>query len=288
MGKSTFLNRVLGQKVAIVSHKPQTTRTRILGVLTRKSSQMVFLDTPGIHDAQGDRLNRAMVKTAYNACREVDAVLYFVDAREGVTREDWRILSRLPLGKASLVLAFNKIDRLSDRNLLLPKLKAAGEGPCAFSDAIPMSALNGDNVDHALDSLERLLSPGPRYFPEDQVTDQPERFIAAELVREKLFQSLREELPYALAVQVEHFQEEAGVLHFHARILVERDSQKGIVIGRGGSMLKKVGAEARMDLEKLLGSKVFLKLWVKVAPKWAANPNTLRDLGYLDGLDEEK
>ncbi|OSM04306.1 putative GTP-binding protein Era [Magnetofaba australis IT-1] len=286
MGKSTFLNRVLGQKIAIVSHKPQTTRTRILGVLHRPGAQLVFLDTPGIHKTGKNRLNKAMVGAAFEACREVDAAVYFVDAQQGITPGDVEILQKLPLGGAPLYLAVNKADLLADKAALLPILDAASKCGVTFSEIAPISALEGDNVTRLVDLLADAMPEGPQYFPDDQVTDQPERFIAGEIVREKLFTHLKQELPYSVGVEVESFKEEGRVLHFHAAIVTARDTQKRIIIGAGGAMIKKIGTAARFELEKLLGCQVMLKLFVKVKKDWFDNPRLLREMGYPDELSD--
>ena len=282
-GKSTFLNRVLGRKVAIVTPKAQTTRTRILGVYNRPGCQMVFLDTPGIFSPGRSRLNQAMVHTALKTCRDVDVIIYFVEAPQGITDEDRKILDRLPRNRAPLLLAINKVDKV-EKSTLLPKLQAAGSLP--FKELVPISALDGTNVDHLLTLLPHLLPEGPRYFPEGQWTDQPEPFIAAEIIREKLFLNLQQELPYAIAVRVDHFQErpaQPGLWDMEVSILVDRASQKAIVIGHKGSLLKRVGATAREELERLLSLRLFLRLWVRVTKDWTGNPTLLRNLGYMEG-----
>lgn len=287
-GKSTFLNRVLGRKAAIVSPKAQTTRSRILGIHNRPGCQMVFIDTPGIHAPNRSALNQAMVRTAFNACREVDAVLYFVDAAHGIKPEDRDIIGRLPLGKAPLLLVINKVDLVA-RERLLPRLQASTEGGLAFAEAVPLSALNGDNVERLLGLLTRLLPPGPRYFPEETWTDQPERFIAGEIIREKLFFNLQQELPYAMGVRVEGFQERpgaSGLWDLEATILVERTSQKPIVIGRQGAMLKKIGTAARLELERFFNTRIHLRLQVLVKPNWTADNRLLRELGYAEEGDD--
>lgn len=292
-GKSTFLNAVLGHKTAIVTPKAQTTRTRILGVCHRPDCQMVFLDTPGIHRPGSSLFNKAMVRTAYHACRGVDAVLYFVDAVRGMTQEDRTILSRLPRGKAPLFVVMNKVDRVKDE-ALYARLQAVQDVACTA--VIPLSALTEYNVAHLLSLLPAHLPEGPRYFPDDQWTDQPERFFASEIIREKLFLHLQKELPYALAVTLGTFRQREllpaspdkggrkgrvrrDLWDMDATILVERDSQKGIVIGHKGSMLKKVGTAARLELERVFDVPIFLKLQVKVRKNWSEDTGLLRDLG---------
>ncbi|MEO5366529.1 MAG: GTPase Era [Magnetococcus sp. WYHC-3] len=292
MGKSTFLNRVLGRKVAIVTPKAQTTRTRILGACHRPGVQIVFLDTPGIHEVKGSPLNRTMVRTAREACRQVDLVLYFVSAPQGLLAEDLEIIRALPRGDAPVILVINKVDRMPERPQLLPVLARAGalarELEGGIAEMVPISAQDGDNVEHLLEFLSARLPPGPAYFPEEMVTDQAEGFIAAEFVREQLFLRLRQELPYDLGVGLEHSEERDGRLHFHLVVLVNRHSQKGIVIGKGGSLLKDVGSHARAQLEHLFGVPVVLKIWVKVTEGWHGDMRRLRELGYeqdLDGAD---
>ncbi|MEO5352057.1 MAG: GTPase Era [Magnetococcus sp. XQGC-1] len=281
-GKSTFLNLVLGRKVAIVTPKAQTTRTRILGVCHRPDCQMVFLDTPGIHRPGASLFNKAMVRTAYEACQDVDVILYFIDAIRGIQEADRAILGRLPLERSTLFLVMNKVDHLEDAKLFA-HLQAVQDLPCAA--VIPLSALTGYNVEHLLTLLPAHLPEGPRYFPDDQWTDQPEQFFAAEVIREKLFMNLQKELPYSLAVKLSKFQPrlpvgEKEIWDVEATILVERESQKGIVIGQKGSMLKQVGSAARFELERIFGVQIFLKLWVKVRKEWGEDVALLRDLGY--------
>lgn len=281
MGKSTFLNRILGRKVAAVTPKPQTTRTRILGIRHQPGCQMVFVDTPGIHQTEGVHLNKVMVDTAYRACRDVDLILYFVEAVNGVEPEDQRILTNLWQRRTPVILVVNMVDRIP-RDRLLPILAAVPGDQFDFAAVIPVSALTGNNVNHLLEVIQGRMPEGPPYFPEDQDTDQSERFLAAELVREKLFLHLRQELPYSLAVQTESFKEGKGRMEIHVQILVDRDSQKGIIIGQRGAMLKRVGSEARRDMETLFGVPVFLQTWVKVRKDWATNMGVLREFGYLE------
>lgn len=286
-GKSTFLNAVLGRKVAIVTPKAQTTRTRILGICHRPNCQMVFLDTPGIHRPGASLFNKAMVRTAYDACQDVDAILYFIDAIRGIQDADRTILSRLPQGddptkKRTLFLVINKVDRVEDPKLFA-QLNMTKDLPC--TEVIPLSALTGYNVEHLLTLLSANLAEGPRFYPDDQWTDQPEQFFAAEVIREKLFMHLQKELPYSLAVKLNKFQEripasEKEIWDVEATILVERESQKGIVIGQKGSMLKLIGSTARSELERIFGIQIFLKLWVKVRKDWGEDRHILRDLGY--------
>ncbi|MBF0159981.1 MAG: GTPase Era [Magnetococcales bacterium] len=287
-GKSTFLNQVVGQKIAIVTPKAQTTRSRIVGIVTRPRSQMVFLDTPGIHTlGRTTALNRAMVATAFNSCHEVDLILYMIDAVKGLDAEDQNLLSQLPgCRDKPLLLLVNKIDRLAQADLL-QRLSEIGEqikqssGWPAIAEVIPLSAMRGYNLPHLLDVLERYLPKGPHYFPADQITDQPEHFLVAEIIREKLFLLLQQELPYSLAVQVEQFSEEpSGLLRIAALIVVARPAHRPIVIGHRGQLLKKVGEQARLELEQLFATRIHLQLWVKVDEGWSDNRQTLQELGY--------
>ncbi|MEO5376852.1 MAG: GTPase Era [Magnetococcus sp. DMHC-6] len=294
MGKSTFINAALGRKIAIVSPKAQTTRSRILGICHHTKGQMIFLDTPGIHATGRNVLNRAMVQTAYESCREVDAVLYFIDAKQGILAEDREILANLPNGSAPIILVVNKVD-LIDRKKLLPLLHSiplgtgtetakGGKRNQHFSDVVPMSALTGENLERLLEVVLDKLPVGPKYYPDASFSEQPDSFLAAEIIREKLFFYLQQEIPYAVAVRVEQMQPREGsdILDITAMILVHRESQKAIVIGRQGEMMKRVGRAARQELEKLLGTRIFLRLWVKVRKEWFENPGLLRDLGYPD------
>lgn len=287
MGKSTFLNRVLGKKVSIVTPKPQTTRHRIMGVLHRPGFQMVFLDTPGIHQTRGTLLNKTMVGTAYQACRDVDLILFFTEASSGVTHGDWEILKRLGAEGIPIFLILNKSD-LTTPARLLSVLAGVGEGcrerGVEFAEVFPLSSTRGDNVDHLLEVIAARLPEGDPYFPEGEVTDQAEEQMAAEIVREKLFMALDRELPYALAVRTETFEEqENGRLLIGAQILVARANHKAIVIGKGGARLKQVGIAARKELQKLLGCPVNLQLWVKVEESWPDDQRMLRSLGYEEG-----
>ncbi|WP_227657736.1 GTPase Era [Candidatus Magnetaquicoccus inordinatus] len=286
-GKSTFLNMVLGQKVAIVTPKAQTTRTRILGVCHRPNCQIILLDTPGIHRPGASLFNKAMVRTAYETCREGELILYFIDGTRGLNDADRTILERLqPTNNQEkqrpVLLVLNKVDRLPEP-LLFARLQALQEIPCVA--VVPISALTGYNIEHLLSLLPDYLPEGPHYFPEEQWTDQPEQFFAAEVIREKLFLHLQKELPYSLAVHLHKFQPripagEKEIWDVEATILVERESQKAIVIGQKGSMLKQVGSAARKELEQLFSVPIFLKLWVRVRKEWGEDISLLRNLGY--------
>ncbi len=277
VGKSTLLNRILGQKVSIVSRRPQTTRNRVLGIYNRPDLQILFLDTPGIHDARG-LLNRRMVDEAVAALEEVELVLLLIDPRqEADPATGAALLERL--GESRVLLVPNKIDRIA-RDRLLP-LIAAWTDAASFDAVVPISARNGDGVEALLDEIAGRMPPGPAWFDKDAVTDVTERFVVSELIREAAFQYLDKELPYALAVEVEEFAEKRDLVRIMARIWVERDSQKGIVIGRGGQMLKRIGTTARGEIQRLLHARVYLELTVGVDPKWTRRQRAVERLGHF-------
>ena len=280
VGKSTLLNRILGQKISITSRRPQTTRHRVLGIKTQDSTQFIYVDTPGIHDFSGRAMNRYMNRTASSALLDVDVVVFMVDGLRW-TPDDDLVLEKLTQVQCPVVLAVNKIDLLADKELLLPGLKQLSEKR-VFDQIIPISASKGKNIQALEDCLQSLLPVAPAMFPEDQVTDRSVRFLVAELVREKLFRKLGKELPYGLTVEIEQYRSETRITHIHALIWVERKSQKNIVIGKQGSMLKDVGQQARRDIEQLIDGKVNLKLWVKVKEGWADDERALRSLCYDD------
>ncbi len=279
VGKSTLLNRLVGVKLAITSPVPQTTRHRVLGVRTMAGGQIAFLDTPGFHRPHR-HLGEVMLERAREALAEADLVCWVIDAAAGFGAGDRRVLAEIdpPRRKQPVVFVPNKVD-LVNRGRLLPLIEqATGEWGCAA--AVPVSAATGENCDRLLEVMLSHLPPGPLLFPEDFLTDQDERTVIAEIVREKLLHELRQEVPYAVAVTVERLAErEDGLLEVGALVLVERESHKGIVIGKGGSRLKKVGTLARKELEERMGRKVFLELWVKVRPDWRNRAGVLRDLG---------
>ncbi|MCK4272976.1 GTPase Era [bacterium] len=278
VGKSTLLNRFLGQKIAIVTPKPQTTRNRILGILTRGSFQMLFLDTPGIF-APGYRLQKIMVETATRALHDADLALLMTEGTRDPGPDEDRIIQLLSETKTPAVLALNKVDVLPDKKLLLPLIELYGKKG-AFTDIVPISALTGDGLEELLKILAKHLPEGPQYYPEETITESSERFIAAEIIREKVFLQTGEEIPYSVAVKVEEYKERQRVLYIKATVYVERDSQKGIIIGEKGRKLKQIGQLARQDLEALGEKKVFLELWVKVRRKWRHKDQDLRFLGY--------
>ncbi|WP_349572146.1 GTPase Era [Azotobacter salinestris] len=280
VGKSTLLNHILGQKLAITSRKPQTTRHNMLGIKTEGDVQAIYVDTPGLHKQNDKALNRYMNKTASAALKDVDVVIFMVD-RTRWTDEDQLVLDRLQYVQGPLLIAVNKADRLEDKAELLPHLQwLAQQLPNA--EIVPISALHGQN----LDTLERLvaerLPESEHFFPEDQITDRSSRFLAAELVREKIMRQLGAELPYQVTVEIEDFKQEGRTLHIHALILVEREGQKKIIIGEKGERIKRIGQEARQDMEVLFDSKVMLNLWVKVKGGWSDDERALHSLGYRD------
>jgi len=278
VGKSTLLNRVLGQKISITSRRPQTTRHRVLGIKSLPTAQLIYVDTPGIHDFNGRAMNRHMNRTASSVLQDVDVVVFLVDGLHWMADDDL-VLKKLGEIASPVILAVNKIDLIGNRDELLPALQALSE-KYPFEQIIPISAGKGDNVGELEAVIERLLPQAPPLFPADQITDRPVRFLAAELVREKLFRKLGKELPYGLTVEIEQFKSDANITHIHALIWVERNSQKYIVIGRQGRVLKEVGIEARRDIEELIDGKVNLKLWVKVKEGWADDERALHSLGY--------
>jgi len=280
VGKSTLLNRLLGQKISITSKRPQTTRHRILGIKTLDTTQFVYVDTPGLHRYAGRAMNRQMNREATRALQEVDVVVFMVEGLRW-TEDDDLVLKELASVSRPVVLAVNKVDLISDKQSLLPGLQSLSQKR-DFAQIIPLSASKGQNVAELEAVIESLLPESGPFFPEDQVTDRSERFLVAERVREKLFRKLGKELPYGLTVEIERFRRERNIIHIHALIWVERQSQKAIVIGRQGRVLKEVGREARTEIESLLDSRVNLKLWVKVKEGWADDERALRSLGYLD------
>ncbi len=278
VGKSTLLNQVLGQKIAIISDKPQTTRNRITGVYTEDRGQIVFLDTPGVHKPK-HKLGEYMVQTALNSLRDVDVVLYVVDATAKFGPGEEFLIEQLAGIDTPVILVINKIDQL-EKTALLP-LIGTYSSHRAFDAVVPLSALKGDNTNVLLNEIFDRLPAGPQYYPDDMITDQPERLIVGEIIREKVLMLTREEIPHSLAVVVEQMKErDGGLLYVGATIFVERKSQKGIVIGREGAMLKKAGAMARRELESIFGTKVYLELWVKVKEDWRRRENVIRDFGF--------
>ncbi len=286
-GKSTLVNHLVGQKIAIVTSKPQTTRNRIQGIVTKPQGQIVFIDTPGLHEADS-ALGRQMMQEVAAALEGIDVLLLMVDASSMHPHADDLLLEKAKRFRGKTILALNKVDRLP-KPKLLPLIESFSKA-FEFSAIVPISALQGTGCDGLLDEILRQLPQGEPYFPEDQITDQPERFLAAEIIREKAIQLTYHEVPYALAVVVEKYEEKPKLLRIEALMNVERDSQKKILIGHKGEMLKKIGTEARKELEAILGSKIYLGLFVKVAPDWRESPQKVRELDWryqLEGLAEE-
>ncbi|MCL2853415.1 MAG: GTPase Era [Defluviitaleaceae bacterium] len=283
VGKSTLMNALLGEKVAIISNKPQTTRTKITGVLTKEHCQIVFIDTPGIHRPK-HKLGEHMVRAAQSGMGDADVVLYLVEPHEKIGRGDADILARLKKRGGTIFLIINKLDTVEKTQLL--GVIDAYRSECAegfeFAEVIPISAINGENLDRLMETVTNYLPQGPRYFPDDVLTDQPERVLAAELVREKLLHLLEDEIPHGIAVDITTFRprETKNILDIEATIICERESHKGIVIGKGGSVLKETGKRARLDMERLFSQPVNLQLWVKVRKDWRDSDIHLRSFGY--------
>ncbi len=280
VGKSTLLNNLLGSKISIVTPKPQTTRNRIVGVYHGKNFQIIFVDTPGIHDYVKTLLNKSMIDTAFSAMKDVDLILLMIDAQHPDDPEVERIIEKLEeLGKPT-ILVINKIDLIRKQDLLpmIDKLKDL----YPFDAIVPISALKNDGLDRLIDEIKKHLKPGPMFYPEDMKTDQPLEFVIAEIIREKIFFFTKQEIPYSSAVEVEFVQKdpEKDMIIISAKIYVETNSQKKIIIGKGGRMIKKIGQAARDELEFLFGKKVYLDLFVRVQKNWTKDENVLRKLGY--------
>ena len=280
VGKSTFMNYVLGQKIAIMSDKAQTTRNKIQGVYTKEDAQIVFLDTPGIHKPKHE-LGEFMVKSAYSALKEVDAVLFMVNVSEKRGPGDDFIIEKLKGIKTPIFLVLNKIDLVTPEELL--ERVESYKDALDFAGVFPISVLQGNNVNELMEGLINALPEGPQYYPADQITDHPEYFVVSELIREKILQLTQEEIPHSVAVTVDKMQkDEFDKVHVYANIIVERKSQKGIIIGKGGRLLKEIGTRARRDIQQLLGNKVYLELWVKVEKDWRKRKSNLQEYGYRD------
>lgn len=281
VGKSTLMNRILGQKVSITSRRPQTTRHQVMGIKTDGDAQYIYVDTPGMHIMSKDRnkaINHFMNQAATQALRDVDCVVFIID-RTRWSDEDQAVLKRLEHVKAPIILAVNKVDRLQDKATLLPWLSEVGARR-DFAAIVPISAKHGTQVDTLEEEVAKYLPESVHFFPEDQITDKSLRFMAAELVREKIMRQLGDELPYQVTVEIEEFRETERVTHISALILVERQGQKVILIGDNGERIKNIGREARLDIERVLGTKVMLNLWVKVKRGWSDDERALKSLGY--------
>jgi GTPase len=280
VGKSTLLNHLLGQKISITSRKPQTTRNTVLGIKTEATTQIIFVDTPGIHLGQQKAINRYMNRAASTAIKDVDLVIFVVDKLIW-TEEDEAVAQKLLQQSAPVVIAVNKVDQIDDKETLLPHLQQLSEKfPAA--QFVPISALRNTNLDKLEKLVIQYLPEGKHLYPEDQITDRSSRFMAAEIVREKITRQLGDELPYEMAVEIEEFTQEGNLLNISALILVEREGQKKILIGDKGERIKLIGTEARVDMEKLFEAKIMLKLWVKIKSGWSDDERALRSLGYGD------
>ncbi|MFZ5626340.1 MAG: GTPase Era [Bacillota bacterium] len=281
VGKSTLMNSVVGEKVAIMSDKPQTTRNKIRCIYTTDSAQVIFVDTPGIHKPK-HRLGEVLNQAALSTLKEVDAILFVVEAAAQPGPGDKFIIEHLAKVNTPVVLVVNKIDQLPDKQAVLPIIEAYRD-LLPFAEIVPVSALYRDNLDRLVEVLINYLPEGPMYYPPDMVTDHPERFIVAEIIREKILHLTRDEVPHSVAVEVEEMKERSSnLVYVRANIYVERESQKGIIVGHQGRMLKQVGQLARQDLENLLGSKLYLDLWVKVKKDWRNREQILRQFGYRE------
>ncbi len=280
VGKSTLLNRILGQKISITTRKPQTTRHQIIGVKTEQGSQVIYVDTPGLHRDRKEALNRYMNRAASNALRDVDLVIFVID-RTAWTDEDELVLAKVNQVRCPVILVINKVDKLKDKDILLPVIKNLSSH-MSFAEIIPVSASKGDNVDLLEAAINSRLPVGIHYFPEDQITDRSERFLAAEVIREKIMRRLGDEIPYQVTVEIEQFRSEGKLLRISGLILVQRTGQKRIIIGNKGEQLKAIGSDARKELEKLFASKIMLNLWVKVKSGWSDDERALKSLGYDD------
>lgn len=275
-GKSTLLNALVGEKIAIVSNKPQTTRTAVQGILTEPDAQIVFLDTPGIHRTDS-MLNKRMAEAVRTALEERDVLLFVHDAAVGFRPEDAEAIQLLKKVETPAIAVLNKVDLLKDKALLLPRIEKLAEQH-AFAAYVPVAAAKGDGVAELKREIAARLPEGPAFFPEDQITDQPERFLAAEFIREKVLHHTRQEVPHAVAVAIEKWTEAGRLTRIAATVYVERDGQKAILIGARGAMLKQIGTEARADIEAMLGRKVFLELFVKVKENWRTDPQFLNEM----------
>lgn len=278
VGKSTLLNSILGQKISITTSKPQTTRNRITGVKNLPHAQIVFWDTPGIHKAK-DLINRVMVKSAVSTISEVDVVLFMIEADSPSGAGDDFIINLLKEAGKPVILLINKIDRVKKQQLLPMMEKIAAKYD--FKEIVPLSAKTGEGVDRLEELIVELLDEGPKFFPDDQITDLPERFLVSEMVREKIYSLLKDEVPYSTAVEIEEFvdKESKNLVILKALIYVERESQKKIIIGKNGSMIKDIGVQARKEIEKLLGARVYIDIFIKVKTGWSTNVATLKDMG---------
>ena len=280
VGKSTLLNHLLGQKLCITSRKPQTTRHTLLGIKTEENVQVIYVDTPGIHTNQDRAINRVMNRSASSVIGDVDLVVFVVDRFEWSDADDY-VAKQLSNSSAPVLVAINKVDMIEDRDALLPHIDFLN-GKVEAEEFVPISALRRIHIDELEEKIKTYIPSKPHVFPEDQITDRSERFLAAEIVREKITRQLGAELPYQVTVEIEEFRVESNITHISALILVEREGQKKILIGTNGARIKKVGEQARADMESLLDCKIMLKTWVKVRSGWSDDERALRSLGYMD------
>jgi len=280
VGKSTLLNHILGQKLSITSRKPQTTRHQVLGIKTEGDVQAIYVDTPGMHEEEPRAINRYMNKAATSALVDVDVVVFVVDQMNWTTADEM-VLEKLERLKCPVILAINKVDKLEKRELMLPHLESLA-AKRDFAEIIPLSALRETNLEPLEEAVGRFLPQSVHFYPDDQITDRSQRFMASEMVREKITRQLGAELPYSVAVEIEEFKQQGKTLHISALILVERDGQRKIIIGDKGARLRQIGQDARIDMERMFDTKVMLKLWVKVKRGWADSDRALKSLGMND------
>ena len=280
VGKSTLLNHILGQKISITSRKPQTTRHRLLGIKTQGNNQAIYVDTPGIHQDAEKAINRYMNRAATTSIVDVDLLVFVIEKGKWVDADDW-VLEQVKKADCPVILVINKVDQLKDKSHLLPFIEKVKD-KMDFAEVVPVAALHGQNLEFLEEAINARLPENVHFFPEDQITDRSARFMAAEMVREKIMRQLGAEVPYAMTVEIEEFADSGNSLHISALILVEREGQKRIVIGNKGARLKMIGKEARLDMEKMFERKVMLNLWVKVKSGWSDDERALRSLGYDD------
>ncbi|MBE7059505.1 MAG: GTPase Era [Ruminococcaceae bacterium] len=283
VGKSTLINHAVGQKIAIISDKPQTTRGKILAIRTDENAQIIFVDTPGIHKPK-NKLGELMVKTAENSASQADAILFVVEAGDTIRGNELKIMDYIRESGVPCVLAINKIDKFADKEKLLPQIEAFSK-ELNFEAVVPVCARSTESVDKVIRELEKLLPEGPQLYPEDMVTDMTEREIAAEIIREKILRMLDKEIPHGTAIEIMQYTEEENLVRVIANIYCEKSTHKGILIGRNGEMLKKIGQSARLDIEKMTGKKTYVELWVKVKDDWRNNNFLMKEFGFSEEKD---
>lgn len=283
VGKSTLINHAVGQKIAIISDKPQTTRGKILAIRTDENAQIIFVDTPGIHRPK-NKLGELMVKTAENSASQADAILFVVEAGDTIRGNELKIMDYIRESGVPCVLAINKIDKFADKEKLLPQIEAFSK-ELDFEAVVPVCARSTESVDKVIRELEKLLPEGPQLYPEDMVTDMTEREIAAEIIREKILRMLDKEIPHGTAIEIMQYTEEENLVRVIANIYCEKSTHKGILIGRNGEMLKKIGQSARLDIEKMTGKKTYVELWVKVKDDWRNNNFLMKEFGFTEEKD---